>query len=83
MLEYNLDAINLKIVKLDASEDDYIGFDWFRDDKYMYFDEIWAKYIFNSTLLVTGVQYDLSPFVGCDSYIMYSKFLYVHECVCI
>ena len=44
MLEYNLDDIKLKIVTLDASEDDYIGFDWFRDDKY--FNEIWAKYIF-------------------------------------
>ena len=48
MLEYNLDAIKLKIVKLDASEDDYIGFDWFRDDKY--FDEIWAKYVFKPLL---------------------------------
>ena len=44
MLENNLDTIQLKIVKKDASEDDYIGFDWFRDDKY--FDEIWVKYIF-------------------------------------
>ena len=26
MLEYNLDAIKLKIVKLDANEDDNIGF---------------------------------------------------------
>ena len=46
MLEYNLDAIKLKIVKLDASEDDFTGFDWFRDDKYI--DEIWAKYIFKT-----------------------------------
>ena len=52
MLEYNLDAINLKIVKLDASEevkldtseDDSVGLHWVTDDKY--FDEIWATYIF-------------------------------------
>ena len=44
MFEYNLDARNLKVVKLDAREDDCIGLDWFMEDKY--FDEIWAKYVF-------------------------------------
>ena len=46
MLEYNSDAIKLKIVTLDASEDEYLGFDWLRGDKY--FGQILAKYIFKS-----------------------------------
>ena len=32
MSEYNFDAIKLKIVIVDASADDYIGFDRFKDD---------------------------------------------------
>ena len=40
--------MNLMIVTLDANENDGISLEWFTDDKY--FDEIGAKYIFNSCI---------------------------------